>query len=102
MLDKVTVEAFAACIGTTFRVYPRGEKQIDLKLVEATGHGDRYGWRPDSGQRQPFSLLLVGSSEALLPQSTYRMEHDRLGSFEMFIVPIGPVKEGMQYEAIFN
>jgi hypothetical protein len=30
------------------------------------------------------------------------MEHAAIGTFELFLVPIGPDREGMRYEAIFT
>jgi len=29
------------------------------------------------------------------------LRNDNLGEFEIFIVPIGPAGDGMQYEAVF-
>jgi len=30
------------------------------------------------------------------------MEHEKLGTFDLFIVPLGPDSAGMRYEVIFN
>jgi hypothetical protein len=30
------------------------------------------------------------------------VEHDNLGAFDLFLVPIGPEKERMCYQAVFN
>jgi hypothetical protein len=30
------------------------------------------------------------------------MEHEEIGAFDIFLVPIGPDEEGLCYEAIFN
>ena len=40
--------------------------------------------------------------DVMLPQGTYKVEHEKLGTLEIFLVPIGPDKEGLCYEAIFN
>ena len=32
----------------------------------------------------------------------YRVEHEDIGSFEIFLVPIGPDEKGMKYEAVFT
>ncbi len=37
-----------------------------------------------------------------LGQGTFDLEHDQIGSFALFLVPIGPDAEGMRYEAVFN
>jgi hypothetical protein len=38
----------------------------------------------------------------VLPQRTYDFRNERLGSFELFIVPIGPEDGAMRYEAVFT
>jgi hypothetical protein len=30
------------------------------------------------------------------------MEHEEIGAFDIFLVPIGPDEQGLLYEAIFN
>lgn len=54
-----------------------------------------------SGVREPFSLIFRGPSDQTLPQGTHRLEHDKLGSLELFLVPVGPDEDGMLYEAVF-
>jgi hypothetical protein len=49
-----------------------------------------------------FTLLFRGPQQPLLPQQIYTVEHDQLGRFDLFIVPIKRDAQGLQYEAIFN
>jgi hypothetical protein len=42
------------------------------------------------------------ASNAVVPQGIYRLEHASLGSFEPFLVTIGPDAVGMRYEAVFT
>jgi len=74
-----------------------GEQDLELELIEAVNIGKAHGDR-----RQPFSVLFrcEGQQEPL-PQGTYPIEHAKLGRVELFLVPLGPDKEGMQYEAVF-
>ena len=37
-----------------------------------------------------------------LGQEIYRFEHDQIGGFELFIVPMRAEHDGRYYEAIFN
>ena len=37
-----------------------------------------------------------------LPQHTYQFQHETMGVFDLFIVPIGPQENRMRYEAIFT
>ena len=46
--------------------------------------------------------MFRGGGDVALPQRTYRMEHAEIGTFEIFLVPIGPDEKGLRYEAVFN
>jgi hypothetical protein len=97
MLADFTLETFAGRLGETFRV-GEGVDALDLELVEVTvGIA-----RPHAGGRVPFSLVFRGPLEPVLPQRMYRFEHAELGTFELFIVPLGPDEDGMRYEAVFG
>jgi hypothetical protein len=37
-----------------------------------------------------------------LKQGTYTFEHEKLGAFDLFVVPLGPDSTGMSYQVIFN
>jgi hypothetical protein len=37
-----------------------------------------------------------------LRQNTYRIEHEVLGRFELFLVPAGKNKKGVYYQAVIN
>jgi hypothetical protein len=54
-----------------------------------------------SGTRSPFHLIFRGPREPVLAQQTCRLENDRIGALEVFIVPIGRNGDGADYEAIF-
>jgi hypothetical protein len=94
MLENFRVSTFSGHLGESFRIHPDDASTLDLELVSATELGD--------GSGRPFSVVFRGPKDALLPQRTYRMEHDEIGAFDIFIVPIGPDDEGLLYEAVFN
>ena len=99
MLDDFTIETFADRVGETFRVAD-GSNVIEMELVDASGGtGDRAS---GAAGRIPFSVVFRGPLQPILPQRIYRFEHDSLGAFDLFIVPIGPEGDGMQYEAVFT
>ena len=85
--------AFSACVGERFRLIEDGG-EIVAELVEAKP----LGKVPD----RPFTLLFRVPDGPLLPQRTYPFEHENLGHFELFIVPVGSDDVGMRYEAIFT
>ena len=73
----------------------RGDTQLEIVEVrELTASS-----RPVT----PFSLTVrdPGAKHAV-PQGIYAFRHPVHGIVELFIVPIGPDREGMCYEIIFN
>lgn len=55
------------------------------------------------GNEEIFSLMFLGDPARQLEQNTYSFEHDKLGQFEMFIVPVGRADgSSCYYEAVFN
>ena len=97
MLEDFTLETFSGRLGETFRV-GEGADAFDLELVEAIAGIAR----PHAGGRVPFSLVFHGPLEPVLPQRIYPFEHAELGTFDLFIVPLGPDDGHMQYEAVFG
>ena len=72
---------------------------IDLQLVSVTELGAATG----TGTRAPFSLHFLGPvSQQYLQQHTYQMTNETLGTFDIFIVPLGAEAGRMRYEAIFT
>jgi hypothetical protein len=98
MLETLTDASFSPHVGTSCRLLTApGVPPIELEIaaVEVVGQGM-------AGRRAPFSVLFRGPAARPLPQGIYRVEHERLGALDIFIVPIGPDGGGMGYEAIFN
>jgi len=96
MLETFTVETFAGREGQAFEVRA-GDQQYTLALESVTPTG-----MPVEGRRRAFSLLFLGPEDVILPQRTYEMTHEDLGTFDLFIVPVGRTPQGVQYEAIFT
>ena len=99
MLERFEVGTFAPRLGETFRIRTAGSQWTELTLTEATALGEGA---PAEGRRVPFSIVFRGPLDPALPQRTYQVEHEGIGAFELFLVPIGPDSEGMRYEAVFG
>jgi hypothetical protein len=100
MLESITLETFAPRIGERFRLSADADRTIDVTLVEASALGG--GTSAPGTRRRPFSLVFLGPAGPVWPQRIYRLEHEAVGSCDLFLVPIGPRDQGMQYEAIFT
>jgi len=101
MLESFTVEMFAGRIGERFTI-AADDGALEAELVEATALTRTSGHELETpGGRAPFSLVFLVPGEPVLPQAIYRFEHDELGIFEIFIVPLGRDETGVRYEAVF-
>jgi hypothetical protein len=91
-------EEFSRCRGGRFEVSVAQGSVVELTLIDATAMPTRsHPARP-----VPFSVVFLGPKDRRLSQGIHAFEHEELGPFEMFIVPIAPVEQGPRYEAIFN
>ena len=76
---------------------------LEAELIEARQLVD--AGNPPAGKsrrRNPFSLLFRTSRATVLPQRIYEVEHDVMGSYSVYLVPVGPDTAGMTYQAIFT
>jgi hypothetical protein len=47
-------------------------------------------------------VLFQGPATPLLPQRIWKLEHPRLGAFDLFLTPLGVNESGATYEAVFH
>ena len=52
--------------------------------------------------RPPFSLEFTDAAQDHVPQQTVEFQDPEKGTYELFVVPLGPSEDGMRYEAIFT
>lgn len=95
MDENLTQEKFAPQLNTTFRVYYKPEEYLDLELIEISELRERR-------RQETFSLLFHGPPHIQLLQHLFKVEHDEMGTFDLFLVPVAKDEEGFQYEAVFN
>ena len=100
MLELFTVATFAPHLREVFTVRATEQIALTLTLSEVTPHGPTPP--ADGPRRAPFALLFHGPPTPILPQRIYRLEHPALGTFDLFLVPLGPDRAGMRYEAVFG
>lgn len=97
-MPDVTASQFQALVGQKFSVAPTEGAPFETMLLEVTLLEAHDGPRP-----QPFSAVFVDPRKSVVfLQQIFRVGHETLGELNLFLVPIGPVPEGMRYEAIFN
>jgi hypothetical protein len=90
-----THAAFAKNLNQVFEIQLDNEKSLVVTLSEVSELNE-------SARQQRFSLIFKGPEDTLLPQQLYSMRHESLGTFEIFLVPVGTAPDGFLYQAVFN
>ncbi len=98
MLAELTHTHFEPLVGSTFRLRLNAAESLPLVLTQM-----RVASQPPAADlRRGFSLIFGSALPGHVPQHTYTLEHPALGALDLFIVPIGPNADGMQYQAVFG
>jgi uncharacterized protein DUF6916 len=95
MLEDLNVTSFAEVMNTRFRTRLGASNVIELELVEVNEVNR-------SPRQEAFSITFRGPLDRRFEQGTRDLEHERLGVFALFLVPIAIREDGMYYEAVIN
>ena len=94
MVEVFTEAMFVENVNSRFRVQ-NADPPLEIELIEVTSLSS-------SPTNVQFSILFEGPLQVFLPQQIYRLDHDRLGELDLFLVPIARDDKGFRYEAVFN
>lgn len=98
MPDILKMSAFEACLHQQFTCDVEATS-LALELIEVVALPPKES---EEVRRKPFSLLFLGPAEPILVQQTVQLKNNQLGELLIFLVPLGPKGEAMQYEAVFT
>jgi hypothetical protein len=94
-LDKFNAKIFSEQLRTKFKLNGSFAPPIVFELEEIK-EGD------PSPKIELFSLFFRGPAAPQLPQQIYCLEHDKLGSFEIFLTAVASDAAGILYESVFH
>jgi hypothetical protein len=109
-IESLTAKDFRPYRGSSFRLLTGAVENdtdvaVELELVDVSEDSTRAG----EAFRVPFTVLFHGPLTPIIPQAIYRLRHERFGTFDLFMVPIGPADpagserpSAMRYEAVFG
>ena len=100
-LDDLTMASFSGVVKTKFRICLAATDVVEAELIE-TRAGRSAAPAPGQPRYESFSLLFAAPPVPPLSQRMYRFEHDQLGRFDLFIVPVGYGPGVAHYEAVLN
>jgi hypothetical protein len=98
MAVSLTEQEFSQHVGTRFQL-TLDQQEIELNLTEVKGY--LPGAHEQTGMER-FSVFFEGPAESYLPQTVYHLKHERMGEFDLFLVPVAKNDQGFRYEAVFN
>ena len=55
-----------------------------------------------SEQKEQYAVVFACENPEVFEQGVYKVSHQQLGAFELFLVPIFGDEKGVQYEAVFS
>jgi hypothetical protein len=102
-VKQLDIAHFAPLLHQKFQIRPEGETALQMELIDVDTLSEKSPYAPSGARRHAFSVTFRSQdTEHMLPQKIYTVKHRRLGTFDLFLVPIGPDERGMRYEAVFS
>ena len=95
MEPSLTHGEFAQHANSKFQAEVDENTDVELELIDVS----ELKLYP---QQEEFVLVFRGPLDRFLDQGVRNFKHDKMGRFEIFIVPIRQDQQGFYYEAVFN
>jgi hypothetical protein len=100
--ERLTEDAFSRHLYSTFRIYTSLLTAIDLQLVNVKRRETTSAKHARPAKVDSFSVLFRGPQKSALESRIYRITHDQMGTFDLFISAVNDSKNERLYEAVFN
>ena len=95
MSADLTHEEFSKHLHTKFKIRISEEQAVEVELTEVSE-------LLLSARQERFSLIFRSANDIIVAQGLHRFEHDQMGAFDLFIVPVERDERGTYHEAVFN
>ena len=101
----MTRESFVPHVGSGFKISRGSAQPIWIRLIAAEAFPtdpshDQAIKAASARKTTTYMLRFLGSSAKVLPQGVYTLEHDKLGTIKLMLVPSG---DGQQlYAAVIT
>jgi hypothetical protein len=94
-MEEFSRDKFVKHLNGEFQIFITADKASTAELIEVTESRERFGG-------ESFSIVFLAPADAPLEQQIYTVKHQEMGTFELFLVPVGRDDKGVKYEAVFN
>jgi hypothetical protein len=99
-LNPLAQATYTPLLNSEFHIHS-GELTIPVQLVSVAGANPKLKV-PRSVAQEQFSLLFRAPGDSNLSQEMHTLSHPTLGTFSLFLVPVGTQAHDMHYEAIIH
>lgn len=97
-LQFLNASVFQSLLGQDFLFHFSSEVTGVAQLQEVVALPNHHHY-----SRPPFSITLqTAETSREYQQGIYTIQHDAVGSIQLFLVPVGCNEKGLQYEAVFS
>lgn len=95
----LTFSAFSRVLNTVFLLVDEPGNRMKIELIEVVN--ELEGKTAPPGY-DAFSLIFRAAHSEPLNQRIYSLEHDEMGVFDVFLVPVRQDATGVDYQAVFT
>jgi hypothetical protein len=95
MSGRMEYDTLAENLNTKFGIYVDDSSAIEAELTEVSE-------QMLSPRQERFAIVFRVPNETFLGQGMRHFRHEKLGEFDLFLVPISKDDKGTYYEAVFN
>jgi hypothetical protein len=95
MAANLEHDEFLKHLNATFMIKVNDQDAVKAELIEVSE-------RVTTQRQDQFSVVFRTGNDVFLGQGLRTFEHERMGNFDLFIVPINRQQAGTDYEAVFN
>lgn len=102
-LHNLRSDEFSQYIDMPFWIAHPTEGNLEVTLIEVINNQSAlFQSKNRSQSAECFTLVFSGSNSTSLKQGQYTVTHEKIGLFELFLVPGALGKATCHYEALFN
>jgi hypothetical protein len=95
MTERLEYDALAGSLNTKFGIHVDDANTVEAELTDISEH-------LLSKRQERFAVVFRVPNETYLGQGMRHLQHETLGEFDLFLVPISRDDQGTCYEAVFN
>lgn len=96
-MEEISKATFQPLSGDEFEIHFDNGELVTLTLDEVNAKEHL-----DDPELEHFTLIFSGPVDKQLMQAAFPLRHPSAGTHSVFLVPLGPSKDRMLYEAVFS